>query len=163
MRLAAADFAGTWRLSRRIDDARAGQVGLLEGRAVLTPVPGGLRYDEAGTLRYGAGPPLQALRRYLWAFAEGAVEVAFDDGRPFHRFVPEGRAAGTDHPCGADHYRVAYDFDHWPDWQATWRVTGPAKDYVLVSRYARDLHGGERWGNQGATVATGERHGAGME
>lgn len=125
--LGPADFLGEWRVDRRIDD-RLGPGGVFEGRATFTPDAEGLRYDEAGTLRLGDAPPLAASRAYLWRWGDG-VEVSFPDGRPFHRFVPEGAAAGTDHPCGPDLYRVAYDFTAWPAWGVAYEVTGPRKAY----------------------------------
>ena len=65
MELAA--FEGDWRISRRIEDRRNGLSGRFEGRACFTPeAGGGLRYEETGTLRLGAGPPMAAARRYLW-------------------------------------------------------------------------------------------------
>lgn len=132
------DFAGAWRIDRRIDDRLAGQAGHFGGTAVLTPDgPDGLDYSEEGTLRLGGGTPLFASRRFLWRFAKGQVDVRFADGAPFHAFTPEGQGAGTDHPCGADFYRVAYDFSRWPVWSAVWTVTGPRKDYVSASTYSR--------------------------
>lgn len=133
-----AEFAGDWRIERRIDDRRAGQEGWFEGHARLAPDgPAGLRYVETGVLRLGSGPPMPADRTYLWRFLEDQVEVRFEDGRPFHAFLPEGQSDGTDHPCGADLYRVRYDFGQWPAWEARWRVTGPRKAYEMTSLYRR--------------------------
>lgn len=128
------DFEGGWRLDRRIDDARAGLTGRLEGQAVFRPVQGGLVVTETGRLSYGAAPPLQAERVYLWRAEAGGIAVAFEDGHPFHWFAP-ARPEAT-HDCPPDLYRVRYDFTRWPDWQAVWHVTGPRKDYVMTSRYA---------------------------
>ena len=61
-------------------------------------------------MRIGAAPVMQATRRYLWDFEGGLVIVRFADGRDFHSFAPAGQVAGTDHPCGDDHYTVVYDF-----------------------------------------------------
>lgn len=133
-----ADFAGSWLLRRQIDDRLSKQTGEFSGSAVLTEsAGGGLIYHETGTMKFGGGPAMIAERRYLWSFASDYVDVAFDDGRAFHRFVPFGHVAGTDHPCGADFYTVRYDFTAWPRWSAVWTVTGPRKDYVSVSQYER--------------------------
>lgn len=114
--------------------------GEFAGHAVLTPVAKDmLDYHEAGQMRFGAAPPMQATRRYRWQFGPDLVQVRFADGRDFHSFVPAGQVAGTDHPCGADHYRVVYDFTRWPDWRATWDVTGPRKDYTSVTDYMRGV------------------------
>ncbi|WP_019953869.1 DUF6314 family protein [Yoonia vestfoldensis] len=132
------DFAGLWQVVRRIEDRHSGMRGDFVGVAELEPVgEAGLIYVENGQMRFGDTPPMQATRRYFWDFADRLVTVRFADGRNFHSFVPEGQAAGTDHPCGADHYSVVYDFTRWPHWRATWDVTGPRKDYTSVTDYVR--------------------------
>ncbi len=136
--LTLADFTGyNWHISRPIEDRRAGMSGEFRGAAVLRPHGEGLLYHETGRLRLGKVPVLAAERKYLWLQADDRIEVRFEDGRPFHSFRPEGRAAGTDHPCGRDLYRVTYDFTAWPAWSSEWVVVGPAKDYVMSSRYER--------------------------
>lgn len=134
--LTPADFLGLWRLDRAIDDRLAGTAGRFEGTARFVAQGDGLLYREEGTLRLGDGPPLAAHRAYLWRWERDGVLVSFPDGRPFHRFRPEGASEGTDHPCGADLYRVAYDFAAFPRWAAEWRVEGPRKDYRMRSDYA---------------------------
>ncbi len=129
------DFIGAWTVARRIDDRLAG-AGRFDGTAVFAPVPGGLSYAERGILQTGAGA-FEARRGYLWQFGAEGVAVLFEDGRPFHRFTPAGRAAGSDHPCGADLYRVEYDFARWPEWSAVWQVSGPRKDYRMHTTFAR--------------------------
>ena len=138
MMLGPAEFAGRWRLQRTITDRLGGQMGQLEGEAVFTEAGAGLlQYHESGNLQFGAGPIMTAERSYLWTFDAAGVAVRFADGAPFHCFTPMGKAAGTDHPCGADLYRVQYDLNGWPLWQATWMVVGPRKDYTSVSDYSR--------------------------
>ena len=134
-----ADFAGVWQVLRQITDRRAGQAGQFSGTATLTPHgPQGLLYAETGQMQIGAGPVMQATRRYLWLLDGARVFVQFEDGRPFHHFTPLGLAAGTDHLCGADMYRVIYDFTGWPGWTACCEVSGPRKAYRLESRYWRE-------------------------
>ena len=131
-------FSGQWTLSRQIDDRHLGQDGIFSGTVQF--IPRGARemvYEEKGTLHFGRAPAMQAERRYLWRFEASEVDVRFEDGRDFHRFVPMGQVAGTDHPCGDDFYTVAYDFSRWPQWQAVWTVRGPRKDYTAVSNYIR--------------------------
>ena len=130
-------LAGEWTVARLIADQRTGQPGRFDGIARLTPVAGGLDYAEAGQLTLGTAAPLQAKRGYRWQFDADGVAVFFSDGRAFHRFQPGVSGPGTDHLCGADLYRVRYDWGDWPAWQATWQVTGPAKDYVMTSRHVR--------------------------
>ncbi|WP_444464952.1 DUF6314 family protein [Rhodobacter capsulatus] len=128
------DFRGVWTLSRHILQAD-GPEGRFAGQAVFTPEGAGLRYHEAGQLFLTGEVPMQAERDYLW-HAEGAqIVVRFEDGRDFHRFDPEAAAAA--HWCDPDDYRVRYDFAAWPAWSSEWRVTGPRKDYVMISHYTR--------------------------
>ena len=131
------DFLGDWRISRRIDDRLSNRPGRFEGTARLVPEGQGLHYREEGTLTLGDGPAFPATRDYLWGPDRDGIAVRFADGRPFHRFEPQGRAPGTDHPCGRDLYRVTYDFTAWPEWLAEWTVQGPAKDYVMLTAYRR--------------------------
>lgn len=129
-------FLGRWQLQRTITDRHAGQVGQLGGQATFTASgPNRLNYHETGALRLGGGPAMTAERSYIWVFDGSGVVVSFADGAAFHRFLPAGHAAGTDHPCGADLYRVQYDFTSWPHWRATWVVSGPRKDYTSQSDY----------------------------
>lgn len=129
------DFEGAWTVGRTIRDLGGGPHGRFAGRARFAPAPGGLLCEEAGILRLGGGPGLTAERRTLWREPEpGRIEVAFEDGRPFHGFAAAGRAEAM-HDCPPDTYRVRYDFTGWPRWTAAWRVTGPRKDYLSVTRY----------------------------
>ena len=133
----ASDFVGEWQVGRVITDRLGLSSGVFQGIARLEPRPGGLGYAEEGVLRLGSGAVLRAGRSYLWDFEAGVVRVRFDDGRAFHDFVPEGQGAGTDHLCGADLYRVRYDFRAFPVWTAAWEVRGPRKDHALVTTYRR--------------------------
>ncbi|MFD0979700.1 DUF6314 family protein [Tropicimonas aquimaris] len=128
------DFAGLWRLERRIDDHRAGVVMRLDGEARFTPRDAGLDYSETGTLIAPGAPPLQATRRYRWMAQGSDIEVFFEDGRPFHAFRPGG-APSASHWCDPDSYRVAYDFSAWPAWSSRWSVDGPRKNYTMQSWY----------------------------
>lgn len=130
-----AQFQGKWRLERHIHDHLAGVEGTLAGEAVFAPVAGGLAYAETGTLRYAGQAPLRAERRYHWAERAGRVVVFFEDCRPFHDFPLGAVTAEAHHLCAPDSYAVHYDFTGFPDWQATWRATGPRKRNVMISRY----------------------------
>ncbi len=131
-------FAGRWRLRREIEDFAAGHLARFTGTAVFSPEEGGaLALTEEGTLRLPGAAPLKASRRYLWRPGQGgAIEILFEDGRPFHVIAP-GLKPEAEHLCPPDLYRVAYDFTAWPDWRAVWRVKGPRKDYRMTSRYTR--------------------------
>ncbi len=119
-------------MARLIDDRLAGRRGRFEGTVIFVPEGEGLRYHEAGELIMDGAKPMAATRDYLWREGEDGIEVFFEDGRPFHTI---GEMAS--HWCDPDQYDVAYDFSHWPDWQATWQVHGPRKDYRMESRFGR--------------------------
>lgn len=123
------DFAGRWQVVRKIT-AKAAPDATFEGTALWTPQGTGLAYSETGVMRLSGHPPMQAARRYFWA---EDLAVYFEDGRFFHQ-VP--RAGGqTQHWCDPDRYRVVYDFSGWPQFRATWQVSGPCKDYVSDTLY----------------------------
>lgn len=130
-----ADFAGTWHLRRRIDDALAGQHITGCGRAaVVTDGAGGLIWDETLELHWPGQAPITGVRRYLWQPQVGAIAVRFADGRAFHR-IGLGRARVTaTHDCAPDRYQVEYDFSAWPQWSVRWLVRGPRKDYRMLTR-----------------------------
>ena len=129
------DFEGTWQIARRIRDRRAGATGLFEGVATFSHRADGLAYREEGALRIGDGPAMTAIRGYLWREEAGRIFVDHADGRRFHDFDPAHPEAR--HACAPDQYLVRYDFSRWPAWQAEWTVTGPRKDYVMLSEYVR--------------------------
>ncbi|MGV6812543.1 MAG: DUF6314 family protein [Brevirhabdus sp.] len=132
------DFEGRWHLWRRIDHAAAGATGVFEGMASLHRNGQQMVYEEAGELRLEQGPGMKATRRYLWRVGEGGlIEVFFEDGRDFHRFDPQAGVVSAWHDCPPDLYEVSYNFARWPDWQATWRVKGPRKDYTMITDYRR--------------------------
>lgn len=127
------DFEGTWSLTRRIIDHRAGSTGMFEGTATFTRDDGGLAYCEVGSLHLPNHPPFHAERRYRWREVGTHFEIDFDDGRFFHSFSAD--APNAIHWCDPDTYNVSYAFDVWPRWQSTWDVSGPKKAYKMVSDY----------------------------
>jgi len=85
----------------------------------------------------GSTTGLTATRRYIWSSADGRLDVAFDDMRPFHS-VPLGLGQHeTVHLCDPDRYQVRYELAHFPDWVTHWRVEGPRKNYSMQTRYQR--------------------------
>lgn len=127
------DLRGTWRLSREIDDLRAGLTGRLTGEAGWRADGMGLIQEERGLLRLGDAPPMQAERRYLWRADGDGLAVFFEDGRPFHRIGP-GRLRDR-HACPPDTYDVTYVFGENGAFSTTWRILGPRKDLMIRSHY----------------------------
>lgn len=128
------DFAGHWRLERRIRDGRSGRDGTFQGTASFAPQGSTLLYREAGELRLD-GTAMAAEQSHVWRQEGTRICVVFSDGRPFHCFDTGVSTPASRHDCAPDIYRVEYDFAAWPDWRSEWRVTGPRKDYVMVSEY----------------------------
>lgn len=128
------EFAGPWRVERRIDDRQAGAQGHFVGQALLAPDGAGLLYREEGLLSFPGMAPMQATRSYLWRTQADEIAVFFEDGRRFHVI---GETGQDRHWCDPDIYDVHYDFSRWPEWSARWDVSGPRKDYTMVSHYRR--------------------------
>ena len=115
---------GRWTVLRAIRHADGTRARFL-GDAIWD----GARCLEAGTLWAGGGA-MGARRETVWTADGDALRVAFADGRPFHAVGPDAQ-----HGCPPDDYRLAYDFRAWPLWSCRWRVQGPRKDYVALTRY----------------------------
>jgi hypothetical protein len=145
---------GRWRLTRRIEDFRAGGDAHFEGEALLAPdlgpgegaaeppSPGAaaahLLWAEHGILRIG-GAETQARRSYLWRLGPpDIVDVSYEDRRFFHAFVmAPGGGADVRHDCPPDLYDGAYLFEGPDLWRLTWRVRGPRKDYRMTTEHLR--------------------------
>jgi hypothetical protein len=133
-------FVGDWVLGRTIDDGFGLQSGRFDGIARFVPSAAGLVYHEEGELHLLGGPTLRAERTYHWRSVGPRIFVDYSDGRSFHDFEP-GDPNAT-HQCGADHYAVRYDFGDWPRWTSLWCVTGPRKDYRMMTTYQRSALAG---------------------
>jgi hypothetical protein len=128
-------FAGRWQMIRIIENVPEGVIGEFWGEARFQPDGTGLTCREEGVLRF-RGEDYHAERVSLWRFPGGErIEVRYEDGRPFHDFVLDDPQAV--HDCGEDRYRVAYEFEGPTAWVSRWEVRGPAKDYVMSTRYRR--------------------------
>ncbi|MCZ9342306.1 DUF6314 family protein, partial [Streptomyces sp. TRM76130] len=72
------------------------------------------------------------------------AEVRFADGRFFHDLdLTTGRHV-TGHPCAADLYRGEFTVRDRDRWRTVWQVTGPAKNLLLTTEYARETPSGGR-------------------
>jgi len=127
-------FSGHWQMVRIIENVPEGVIGEFWGECSFAPDGQGLTCDENGVLRF-RGADYHSGRVSLWRFpGRGHIEVRYQDGRPFHDFDADKPEAT--HLCGDDHYRVSYDFGQ-DTWLSRWQVVGPAKDYVMTTRYRR--------------------------
>lgn len=126
---------GQFRLERRIVHAD-GREDRLSGTCKFSRAGPRLIQAEAGALETTEGR-FEATRRYVWSEDQGRLDVHFEDMRPFHSIPLGVDRPETTYLCPPDRYNVAYDFTGWPDWQSTWTVEGPRKDYVMVNRLQR--------------------------
>ncbi len=130
-------LAGRWAIVRRIQDRRSGLCGVFTGTAQVQPEAFGRSYREEGEMRLGAHRG-QAFREYRFLQClDGRAAITHPDGSPFIDLdLTRGRWA-TEHWCAPDRYRVVYAVLGADCFLVRWRVTGPAKTYVLTSRYDR--------------------------
>ena len=127
---------GRWRVERTLHDARLGD-GAFTGTASFEPDDeGGLDWLETGRLELGGhvGP---ARRRLRVTREGGAWMVRFDDGRPFHPLTLRCETSAVAHRCGEDTYAGEYVVLGPDAFDVAWRVSGPAKDQRIASRYRR--------------------------
>ena len=128
-------FEGIWRLSRRIEDARAGETVTGTGTATATRDGPALIWREEVTLVWPGRAPVTGRRGGRWEAQGAGFAAFFEDGRFFHAIDAVTGQPETHHDCPPDLYRVRYDFTRWPVWEARWEVSGPRKGYVMTTRF----------------------------
>ncbi len=132
---------GAWQLDRVLTDYRTGARGWFTGHALVTPAPpdqpGEWQYTEQGELRFAAhtGPAHRRLR--YQGLPDGTVAVRFADGRPFYVLDLRTGRAQAEHGCGADQYLLTHRVLGAGLLEEQWRVRGPGKDYLAVTRLVR--------------------------
>ena len=141
---------GRWQLDRMLTDYRAGLDGWFTGHALVAPAPpdqpGEWCYTEHGELRFAAhtGPARRHLR--YQGRPDGTVLVRFADGRPFYVLDLRAGQAQAEHGCGRDHYLLSHRVLAADVLEEEWRVRGPDKDYLAISRLTRKpLHDAPRY------------------
>jgi hypothetical protein len=136
---AAAFLRGKWVIDRDIVDSRSGAAGTFRGTAEFAPDGAAWTWVEAGRLQWTAETH-QAGRRLLVAVQPDVpciVDVAFDDGKFFHR---ADLSSGSDtfvHGCAPDTYNGTWTVDSPDLFRLTWDVEGPAKQLTIRSTYSR--------------------------
>jgi hypothetical protein len=141
----AAFLDGTWTIDRHIVDSLNNAVGTFTGAAEFTPDGEAWSWVEAGELQWADDTHPQSVmhkagRRLLVAVRPDVpciVDVAFDDGKFFHR---ADLSSGTDtfvHGCAPDTYYGSWIVDSAEQFHLTWDVDGPAKQITIRSTYSR--------------------------
>jgi Family of unknown function (DUF6314) len=130
---------GTWSVERWIDDSLSGDIGTFHGTATFVKEDNSsrVRFDEAGTVRFGDYSGRASRRLFLSEESGSAIDVRFADG---HHFIELDLRKGTSkdhHQCKDDGYDVSTVVIDDDRIEERWRVRGPAKDYVAVTLMTR--------------------------
>lgn len=128
-------FFGKWDVRRKVIDHRAGSVYAFAGQAALSATS----FREEGEV--SVGPEVfPATRTYRLAFEEASVRVLYPSGNDFITlgFRP---SQAVSHLCGSDTYTGRFFFRSDDEWVEIWRVRGPQKRYVSLTRYRRAAEG----------------------
>lgn len=137
-------LVGSWMIDREITPK-----GHFEGTATFSRTdPTTLSYAEEGTLVLNDGTSMVGERQQTYLLHEDRIEVLFADG-PNHgtHFVdilfPSDPSAdwplcsGDTHYCLKDTYKAMFCFSDADEFDVTYTVCGPDKDYVSRSVYRR--------------------------
>src|ERR1039458_3946053 len=132
-------LSGGWHVERALHDHRSGVQGRFTGSAAVAPQPGGpgMSYPESGELRFGGHTGPATRRLALRPGAGGTAEVRFADGRFFYLLDLRPGRWEAEHDCGEDRYLLAHRVLSDDLLEERWRVRGPAKDYLAITRLQR--------------------------
>ncbi|HET7414219.1 MAG TPA: DUF6314 family protein [Arthrobacter sp.] len=133
-------LAGSWRLSRQLQDRATGTTGQFDGAVSFTRNDSGLLHFESGVLAWGGHGHVPATRQLSWlpTSCPWAADVRFEDGRPFHHLDLSSGMDRPIHDCQPDVYRGHFQLLGPDEWKYQWEVAGPRKDLLLVSRLVRN-------------------------
>jgi len=117
----------------------------MQGLATFTPLdPDGLAYRERGRLKLLTGTELEAEREYFFRGHARGFDVLFTEtpSRLFHAIelaaCDDGVLNGSaDHLCNFDRYQSTYTFRPEGGFVIRHAVSGPRKDYTMVTTYTR--------------------------
>ena len=137
-------LGGTWAIEREIRPK-----GTYSGTATfLRTGADSMDYAEKGVLSLNNGQVLSGERLYTYRLHEDSIELLFADGpNKGKHFVdilfPSDPSAewpicsGDTHYCLKDTYKAVFCFETEDEFNITYTVCGPAKDYVSHSVYRR--------------------------
>jgi hypothetical protein len=137
-------LAGRWELSRTLEPG----LGTASGTATFTPDGADrLHYREDVELRLATGYSGTGYREYRYELEGRRIRVRLADGVTMHVLDlggPGGPGASTGSPeagdvhhCRADDYLGVYRFGPGERFSVEMTVTGPAKDYRILTGYHR--------------------------
>jgi Family of unknown function (DUF6314) len=160
---ALAFLRGTWQVTRQLIDHRAAADGTFTGVATWLAPDGPVADDSAAddSAEHGPGADEPAADRPVLAYHEhgelvyrghrgpasrrliyrsgpdGTADVRFTDGHEFYQLDARDGTWQAQHECGADHYAVSGRVLGDDAFREHWRVTGPAKDYEIITTLVR--------------------------
>ncbi len=127
---------GVWRFTRQIKGS-----GKMNGTATfIKKSPTTLFYNETGLLKLNDGPVFESYRNYIYEWKNKKITAFFEDGRFFHELEFETDVdAKAHHECGLDLYRASYHFEKPTAFSLQWAVTGPKKDYMILTNFEKRI------------------------
>jgi hypothetical protein len=131
---------GYWKLSRIITNQ-----GFIEGIAYFKKkahYPDTLFYREKGMFTPLNGKSLDISQEYEYRYSKEKISVFFarERYRLLHslEFAEPNKALG-EHQCGCDTYRATYQFALPDEFELTYVVKGPKKDYQIKTIFKKSL------------------------
>lgn len=135
---------GEWQVCRQFEGSYRGT---FTGAASLVPEaddPLTCLYREMGKLVDADGQHFDAKQNYLYRLSDGQLKIYKHEDSEWiimHEldFTREGDRliAKHLHLCGQDRYAVEYKVDLSGNWEQSYIVTGPKKDYSIRSVYKK--------------------------
>ena len=133
-------FQGSWRLQREVSDQP-----LMKGVAEFTPNPSQtnqLDYIEKLSWPAPNGQPIHAQRAYTYRQTETGLAIDFADGVSsgalFLAFdFARAHELKSHHLCIADHYDGRFVFHSADQFELSFQVVGPHKDYQITTWFER--------------------------
>lgn len=129
---------GQWRIDRRIVDQNLRRCGRFTGVLSIDDTGDRTRaWREHGTLTLGdyRGEAWQHYR-LIWVEADSPRwQLQFADGRPFIDLISGAAFQHLAHDCAPDRYRGRIRHFANRHWWLGWRISGPRKRLLIVSRF----------------------------
>ncbi len=130
-------LAGTWLLTRSVEDRRRRMRGALRGQAVFKRTGDGLFLSETGHFRFGTyAGPTHCDYRYVFR-TDDRADIQFPDGRPFCSISLRTGSCVAEHLCGRDRYHGRFMALAPDRLSIEWNAGGPEKDLAIRSCYRR--------------------------
>ena len=124
--------SGKWQLQRKIgEDVTA--VGYAE---FILSSDSQMDYSEEVVVNY-PGSKMRAYKKYSYCSDQGRVSKYFEGNGLFYNLEFEQYRAYGIHICGQDQYKAYYDLSDENHFIISYKVTGPAKNYLIMSSLIR--------------------------